>query len=150
MSIRAQVVGKQRPRRCCCLRAQAAVKSISNWGNVFVPQSVREGRWRGTLKSYHLQHPRQNLLPEGQSRAPGYLSQSCQRWYSPCWPAAPGSLMAAAAAPAQALRGPHCSFLRVLQAQLTLATGQVKGAWKRPVGQWECTTGKDMLEEVSR
>lgn len=64
--------------------------------------------------------------------------------------AAPGSLMAAAAAPAQALRGPHCSFLRVLQAQLTLATGQVKGAWKRPVGQWECTTGKDMLEEVSR
>lgn len=70
MSICAQVVGKQRLRRCCCLRAQAASKSISNWGNVFVSQSVRQGRWRGTLKSQHLglQHSRQNLLPEGQSR----------------------------------------------------------------------------------
>lgn len=41
MSICAQVVGKQRPRRCCCLRAQAASKSISNWGNVFVPECDR-------------------------------------------------------------------------------------------------------------
>lgn len=149
MNICAQVVGKQRQRRCCCLRAQAA--SISNWGNVFVPRSAREGRWRGTLKSHHLglQHPRQNLLPEGQSRAPGYFSQSCQHWHSSCWPAAPGSLMAAAAA-AQALRGPHCSFLRAQQAQSTLATGHGKGAWKLPVRQWECTTGREMLEEVSR
>lgn len=53
--------------------------------------------------------------------------------------------MAAAAAPAQAL-----CFLRAQQAQLTLATGQGKGAWKLPVRQWECTTLKDMLEEVSR
>lgn len=62
----------------------------------------------------------------------------------------PADLMAAAAAPAQALRGPHCSFLRVLQAQLTLATGQGKSAWKLPVRQWEHTTGKEMSQEVSR
>lgn len=151
-------MGKQRPRRRCCLRAQVASENVSNWRNTYLFHTELErGKTEGdTNPTAWVCSIQVKISCQRVKAGPHELSpRAAWRWHSSCPPAAPGSLRAAAAASTPSSEGTSssnspCSFLRLLQAQLTLASGQIKGAWKLPVRQWECTTGKDKLEEVSR
>lgn len=150
-------MGKQRPRRRCCLRAQAASESVSNWGNTYLFRTECErGKTEGDTK---IPPPgsaaSKSKSAEGQSKAPRDFSQSC--------------LLVALLLPTCSSRLPHCpsscsytELWKLLIEQLTMLLPQAtaspayasqwtnKRCLEAPVRQWECTTGKDKLEEVSR
>jgi len=77
-------MGKQQPRRRCCLRAQAASQSVSNWGNTHLFHAECErGKAEGDTKIPPPGHAASKSKSsargpkQGPSRAPRDFSQSC-------------------------------------------------------------------------
>lgn len=115
--------------------------SVTRETHICSAQSAREGRRKETLPG--------SVASKSESPARGTKQDP---WGSV--PELPGGGTFPAAAPtarsdSSSLSNSPCAFLRLQQAQLTSVSGQLKGAWKLPVRQWECTTGKNQLEEVS-
>lgn len=142
-------MGKQRSRRCCCLRAQVASEGVNKWGNVSVLHREWKSDHRGRLIPLPVCSIQAKISWQRLKAGPtGISARAAYQGRSSCSPTAPGSFHCCGSCSCTELCRDLTGLLPWTTASPAHTSQRTKySSWKLPVRQRECTTGKDKLEK---